>query len=157
MPLESIPLDSSNKTYEIRKKKYTPFTFFWGDRYWNWIISVIENLKYLKLSLVVALWSFFQMSRVWPNLDSSRQSYVQSPTMTQFWTGSVERTFTTCHVSLFPPLALKMIDRKIQSVYLWPIFTAFQSDGQRENYEYFPMITSLRWNSGAWKRPKFHR
>ena len=157
MPLESIQLDSSNKTYAIREKKYTPFTCFWGALYWNWIIFVIVDPQYLKLSLVVALWSFFQISQVWPDLDSSRKSYVQSPTMTQLWTSSIQRNCMNFHVSLFSPLAPKLIDKKIHSVYLQPLFTEFQSDAQRESYEGFPMITSLRWNSGAWKILNFHR
>ena len=97
------------------------------------------------------------MPQVWSDLDSSRQSYVQSPTMTQFWTSSVERTCMTFHVSLFPPLALKLIDQKLPSVYLHPLFTSFQSDAQRERYEDFRTITSMRLNSEASKIPNFHR
>ena len=142
---------------QFGKKKYTPFTCFWGDVYWNWIISILADPQYLKFGPVVFLWSFFQIPQVWLDLDSSRKCYVQSPTMTQFWTVSIERTCMTCHMSLFPPLALKMIERKLNSVYLQQLFTTFQSDAKRESYEDFPLLTSLRWNSGAWKSTTFHR
>ena len=55
----------------------------------------------------------------------------------------------TFHVSLFHILALKLIENKLQSLYLRALFTALQSDAQRESYEDFPTITSLRLNLGA--------
>ena len=142
---------------QFGKKNNTPFSSFWGSRYWNWIISVILDLQYLKFGLVVALWIFFRMPWVWPNLDSSRQIYAQCPTMTLLWVGSVEWTCTNFHVSFFSPLDLKLIERKQKSVYFHPLLTKFKSDAQRESYDDFPTVTCLRWNSGAWKNPNFHR
>ena len=60
-------------------------------------------------------------------------------------------------MSLFRPLSLKLIAKKPQSVYLWPIFTELKSTSQREIYWTFPTIASLRWNSRAWKSTTFHR
>ena len=97
------------------------------------------------------------MPQIWSDLDSSRQSYFQSPTMTQLWIGSIEQTCTACYVSLFCPSSLKLIAKKLRSVFLQPLFTALQSDAQRESYWTFPMITSLRLNSGAWQSTTFHR
>ena len=61
-----------------------------------------------------------------------------------------------CHVSLFPFSAMKLIHRKLKSIFLLPIFTEFQSDAQRESYDNGPKVTSFRWNLGAYKNPNFH-
>ena len=110
MPLEPIQIYSSNKTYAIRKKIHTFFLL---------LKSLILQLNYLydcrssiseihPCSIPLKILSN-STGLIW--LDSSRKIYVQSTTMTQLWIGSVEWTCTTCHVSLFPPFALKSIQK----------------------------------------------
>ena len=156
-PWNHFKLNFHTRLLQFEEKKDIPFYFFWGTRYWNWIIYMISDPQYLKFGTEIALWIIFRMPQVWPDLDSWSQICAQSPTMTSLWTGSIEQTCMTFHVSLLPPLSLQLIDRKLHSVCVHPIFTKFQSNAQRESYEYVPTITSWRWNSGAWKSPNFHR
>ena len=128
-----------------------------GARYLIWCIFFILDPQYVIFSFVVVLWVFFPMPQVWSNLDSSRDSYAQSLIMTSLWIVSVERTCMACHVSLFLHSALKFIQRKKNSMHYPPNFTEFQSDTQRESYDNFPKVTSLRWSWGACKNPNFHR
>jgi len=60
-------------------------------------------------------------------------------------------------VSLFRPLALKNIYKKLQSVLFLYLLTKFQSDPQRESYDDFPQVTCLECNSGVCKKTNFLR
>ena len=90
-------------------------------------------------------------------MNSPRKSYAQSPKMAWLYNFSVERTFTTCHVSLFWPSNLKKIQRKLQYVlFLW-LLMKFQSDAQRESYNDFSKVTCLECNLRVCKNPSFLR
>jgi len=63
----------------------------------------------------------------------------------------------TCHESLFQPLALKNIYKKLQSVLFPYLLTKFQSNAQRKSYDDFPQVTCLECNSGVCKKTNFLR
>ena len=63
----------------------------------------------------------------------------------------------TCHESLFRPLSLKNIYKKLQSVLFLYLLTKFQSDAQRESYDDFPQVTCLECNLGVCKKTNFLR
>jgi len=46
-------------------------------------------------------------------------------------------------------------NEKLKSMKFWNFFTKFKYDAQRESYDNFPSLTFLRFNSGAYKNPKF--
>ena len=58
-----------------------------------------------------------------------------------------------CHVSIFRPLVLKEIYKKLRPVLFLYIFTKFQSYAHRESYDDFPQVTCFECNSGVCKRP----
>ena len=77
-----------------------------------------------------------------------------------FWTfieKKLERNCMAFHMSLFLHLALKLIEKKLHTMRYLPLFAKFQSDTQRESYDDFTKVTSLRWIFGACKNTDFHR
>ena len=60
-------------------------------------------------------------------------------------------------MSLFQPLALKNIYKKLQSVLFLYLLTKFQSNAPRKSYDDFPQVTCLECNSGICKKTNFLR
>ena len=62
-----------------------------------------------------------------------------------------------CQLSMFQPMALKNIYKKLQPVLFLYLLTEFQFDAQRESYDDFPQVTCLECNSGVCKKTNFLR
>jgi len=58
--------------------------------------------------------------------------------MTCLWTSLVEIDCTKFHMSLFQPLALKMVPQKLKFIHFQPTFMKFNMDTQNEIYDDFP-------------------